>query len=85
MIFEIAGDGARGMMRAIPDVVDHGALRGELGAHPVVQHVEFVFGEVAARHAGLVGEEEHEIAGVVQPPDRLAAFGIQRMRSRVPM
>ena len=37
MIFEIAGDGARGMMRAIPDVVDHGALGSELGAHPVVQ------------------------------------------------
>ena len=48
----------------------HGALRGELGAHPVVQRVEFVLGEEAARHAGLVGEEEHEIAGLVEPADR---------------
>ena len=71
MILEIAGDRSVGMMRAIPDVVDHGALRGEFGAHPVVQHVELVLGEEAARHAGLVGEEEHEIAGIVEPADRL--------------
>ena len=36
-----------------------------------MQRVEFGLGEEAARDAGLVGEEEHEIAGVVQPPDRL--------------
>ena len=71
MVFEIAGDGAVGMVRAISDVVDAGALRGKFGAHPVVQRVELVLGEEAARHAGLVGEEEHEIAGVVQPADRL--------------
>ena len=51
MIFEVAGDGARGMMRAIPDVVDHGALGGELGAHPVVQDINFHFGEVPACYA----------------------------------
>ena len=71
MVFEIAGDGAGGMMRTIADVVDPGALRGEFVAHPVVQRIDVVFREVAARHAGLVGEEEHEISGVVQASDRL--------------
>src|SRR4051812_18462061 len=71
MVFQIAGNGAVGMMRAIPDIVDDGALGGEFGAHPVVQHVEFLLGEVAARDAGLVGEEEHVIAGLVEPADRL--------------
>ena len=47
------------------------ALRRKFGAHPVMQRVELVLGEKTARDAGLVGEEEHEIAGVVQPPDRL--------------
>src|SRR5581483_10242795 len=50
-----------GMMRAVADVVDARALRQELGAHPVMQHVELGLGEEAARHAGLIGEEEHEI------------------------
>ena len=71
MVFEIALDRSVGMMRAIPDVVDTRALGGEFGEHPVVQRVEFVFGEEAARHAGLIGEEEHEISGVVEPADRL--------------
>ena len=46
-------------------------LRGEFGKHPVVQRVEFILGEVTARHAGLIGEEEHEISGLVEPADRL--------------
>src|ERR1700755_438563 len=58
------------MVRAVADIVDARALRQQLGAHPVVQHVEFGLGEEAARHAGLVGEEEHEIAGVVEPAYR---------------
>ena len=45
MVFEIAGDGSGGMMRAIPDIVDPGALRGEFGAHPVVQRIDVVLGE----------------------------------------
>jgi len=71
MIFEIARDRSVRMMRTISDVVDHSALGGELGAHPVVQCVELDLGEKAARDAGLVGEEENEIAGIVEPSDRL--------------
>ena len=71
MILEIARDRSVRMMRAISDVVDDSALRGKLGAHPVMQRVELGFGEKAARDAGLVGEEENEIAGVVEPSDRL--------------
>ena len=59
------------MMGAVPDIVDPRALLGKLGNHPVVQRVEFVLGEEAARHTGLIAEKEHEIAGIVQPPDRL--------------
>src|ERR1700727_2685879 len=70
MVFEITRDRSIRVMRAIADVVDDGALCGELSAHPVMQGVEFALGEEAACDAGLVGEEEHEIAGVVQPPDR---------------
>ena len=33
--------------------------------------LQFVLGEEAARDAGLVGEEEHEIAGLVEAADRL--------------
>ena len=54
-------------MRAIPDVVDPCALRGQLRAHPVEQRIEFAFGKMTMRHAGLVGEEEHQIAGIVEP------------------
>src|SRR5260370_3126091 len=71
MVFEIAGDGARGMMRAMSDVVNDGPLSGEFGKHPVVQLIEVVFGKVTARDPGLISEEEHEIAGVIQPADCL--------------
>src|ERR1700758_2847844 len=36
-----------------------------------MQRVDLNFGEEATRHAGLVREEEDEIAGVIQPADRL--------------
>src|ERR1700738_132773 len=71
VIPKIAGDRSIGMMRAIPDIVDDGVLRGEFGAHPVVQRVEIGFGKKAARHAGLIGEEEYEISGVVGAGERL--------------
>src|SRR5579862_9456544 len=58
------------MMRAVADVVDHSALRSEFAPHPVMQRVERIFREKATRDAGLIGEEEHEIAGVVEPADR---------------
>src|SRR4030088_1607394 len=51
VVFEIAGNRSVGMMRAISDVIDDGALRGEFGAHPVVQRAQFVLGKEAARHA----------------------------------
>ena len=35
-----------------------------------MQRVEIVLGKEAARHAGLIGEEEHEIPGIVEPADR---------------
>src|SRR5207248_1657826 len=60
-----------GMMRAISDVIDHGTLGSKLGAHPVVQRIEFRFREEAAGDAGLIGEEEHEIPSVIQSADRL--------------
>src|SRR3984957_5806332 len=71
MILQIAGHRSLRVMRAIPDVVDDGALRGELGAHPVMQHGELVLGKETARDTGLIGEEEHKISGLVQPADRL--------------
>src|SRR5258708_8911008 len=71
MVVQIARDRSLRMMRAVPDIVDPRALGGKFGNHPVVQLVEFVLGEEAPRHAGLIGEEEHEITGIVQPPDRL--------------
>ena len=71
MIFQIARDGSRGMVWAISDVVDNSALRRQLRKHPVMQRVEFGLGEKAARHAGLVGEEEDKISRVVEPADRL--------------
>src|SRR5258707_5771944 len=39
-------------------IVDPRALRGKFGNHPVVQRVEFVLGEEAARHAGLIGDRK---------------------------
>src|SRR5690349_7380236 len=75
MIFQIALHRAGWMMRAVPDIVDARALRQQFGQHPVVQPVQFSLGEEAARDAGLVGEEEHEIAGVIEPPDRLGRIG----------
>jgi len=43
----------------------------QFGAHPVVQRAQLVLGNEAARHAGLIGEEEHEVSGRVEPADRL--------------
>src|SRR5437868_14454119 len=70
MILQIALDGAGRMVRAVPDIVDARALRQQFGAHPVMQHIELGLGEEAARDAGLVGEEEDKIAGVVEAADR---------------
>ena len=71
MIFEIAFDRSVGMMRAISDIVDPRALRGEFGAHPVVQNAQIVLGEESARDARLIGEKEHKISGFVESADRL--------------
>ncbi len=71
VVLEIAGNRSAGMMRAISDIVDDGALSGELGAHPVVQRAQIVLRKESARHAGLIGEEEHKISGIVQAADRL--------------
>src|ERR1700722_2372961 len=70
MIFQIARHRSLGVMRAIPDIVDHRALRCKLGAHPVMQRDEIVLGKETARDAGLIGEDEHEISCGVQPVDR---------------
>src|SRR5882762_1844609 len=71
VIFEIAGNRSVRMMRAISDVVDNGTQGGELAPHPVVQRAQFVLGEESARHAGLIGEEEHKISGIVEAADCL--------------
>src|SRR4029077_10513079 len=71
MVLEIARDDAIGMVWAIPDVIDDGALGGELGAHPVVQRIEFFLREKAPPHPRLIGEEEDKISRSVQPADRL--------------
>jgi len=71
MVLEIALDRTIGMVRAVADVVDMRALIRKFLAHPVVEGAEIVLGEKAARHAGLIGEKEHKIAGVVEPADRL--------------
>src|SRR5581483_9098075 len=70
MVFEIALDRSFRMVRAIADIVDMRSLRCKFAPHPIMKFVELVFGEETARHAGLVGEEEDEIAGVVQTADR---------------
>eukprot|EP01035_Chromulina_nebulosa_P041328 gene41328-55899_t len=75
VILEIAGDRAGGMVRAIADVVDHGAFGFQLGAHPVMQ--------LSARDAGLVGENEYQIAGVVEATDGLCRIGHPADRFRL--
>jgi hypothetical protein len=57
------------MVRTIPDVIDARALRRQFRAHPVVQDAKIVFAKISARDARLIGEDENEIAGVVQAPD----------------
>src|ERR1700739_1930485 len=44
--------------------------------------IERFFGKEAARHAGLVGEQEHEIAGLVQPRYRLG--GVRHPADAIP-
>src|SRR5205814_631264 len=66
-----------GMERAVARVVDPGALRLQLVQHPAVQLDQIVFGEHAARDAGLVGDDENEVPRVVEPSDR-------RSRARYP-
>ena len=41
-----------------------------MGLHPQVQITNIILAEEAARDTGLIGEDENEIAGLVQPPDR---------------
>ena len=62
-------------MRAVADVVDEGALRGEFSAHPVVQAVQLLLGEKPARDAGLIGEDKHEKACHIEPSDGLCRIG----------
>jgi hypothetical protein len=58
------------MVRAISNIVDARALRGEFGAHPLVQGAQFVLGEKTTRDARLICEEKHQIAGIVETADR---------------
>ncbi len=70
VVFQISGDRSIRVMRAISDVVDVSAVRGEFGAHPCMQHAQFLFAEKSVGDAGLIGEQKHEISGVVEAPDR---------------
>ena len=57
------------MVRTEADVVDARILSGEFAAHPVVQGAHVRFAEHAARHAGLVGDDEDVIAGLIEVAD----------------
>jgi hypothetical protein len=78
MLSDLAGD------RSLRIVWTPRAAAGELVAHPAVQPIHIGFGDEAARDAGLVGEDEYPIAGLVEAANGPATLGIQRMRSCVP-
>src|SRR4051795_6584715 len=66
MLSDVAGDRSLRMVWTEADVIDPRAVTGELGTHPAVQPVHVGVSEEAARDAGLVGEDEYPIAGLVE-------------------
>jgi hypothetical protein len=84
MLSDLAGDRSLRIVWTEADVIDPRAAAGELVAHPAVQPIHIGFGDEAARDAGLVGEDEYPIAGLVEAANGPATLGIQRMRSCVP-
>src|SRR5260370_41646089 len=70
-VLEIGWKRCGGMVGAISDIGDDSALGGEFGAHPVVQGAQIIPGKKAARYAGLIGEEEYKISGLVEAAERL--------------
>ena len=49
------------------DAVDVGAVPAQFAVHPAVQIVHVAFAVVAVRDTALVGHDEDQVAGVVQP------------------
>ncbi|MNS92548.1 hypothetical protein D3C72_1266900 [compost metagenome] len=66
-----------GVVRGGVDGVDAGAALGQTLDQQGVEAVHGVLAEQAARHARLVGDDDDDIAGVVQPFHRLGGAGDQ--------
>ena len=71
----IALDHSLGMVGAVFEAIDVRAVAPQLGAHPAVQVDDVLFAVQPARDTGLVGDDEHQVARVVQPAHRLARAG----------
>lgn len=65
-----------GVVGAVIEGVEVGADFLQFSVHPVVEAAHGALGEVAARDAALVGDDDGEVSGVVDVPDGL--FGIWR-------
>ena len=63
------------MMRAIIECVDMGVLCLERFLHVGVEFVDGRFVIIAARDAGLIGDDDHEIAGLVEQAHGLRRAG----------
>src|SRR6266702_5299133 len=75
MFLDVAGDRSLRMVRTEADVIDPRTFAGELVAYPAVQRVHISFGVEAAGDAGLVGEDKHQIAGLIETADGLGDVG----------
>lgn len=64
-----------GVMGAVVDAVDEGALLPEEGLHLVVDGLQGLPGQAALCDAGLVGDDDGEVAGVVDAADGLGRTG----------
>src|ERR1041385_1685028 len=68
-LLAIGGNLSVGEEWAVAHVVDARALSRKFAAHPGIERIHLRLGELAARHAGLVGGDEHEIVGVIKFAD----------------
>lgn len=72
-VLPVGGNLCRRMMRTIVERVDVRAALLQLRIHPIVQARDVVLGEVAARDAALIRDDDREIAVRIRP-----AHGIDR-------
>ena len=72
-------------MRAITDIVDTRALRREFVAHPLVQLADILLGEKPRATPDWLVKKNTKYPASFSRRIAFAAFGIQRMRSGVPI